>query len=56
MLSCSGMPGVGGGGAGLGALDFLRNNPQVCFCFQHPLLSMNRAAPLRLTLPSGADF
>jgi len=23
-----GMPGVGGGGAGLGALDFLRNNPQ----------------------------
>lgn len=27
-----GMPGVGGGGAGLGALDFLRNNPQVSFC------------------------
>lgn len=24
-----GMPGVVGGGAGLGALDFLRNNPQV---------------------------
>lgn len=24
-----GMPGVGGGAAGLGALDFLRNNPQV---------------------------
>nr|XP_024359979.1 ubiquitin receptor RAD23c-like [Physcomitrium patens] len=24
-----GMPGAGGGGAGLGALDFLRNNPQV---------------------------
>lgn len=23
------MPGVGGGAAGLGALDFLRNNPQV---------------------------
>ncbi|KAG0556401.1 hypothetical protein KC19_11G051100 [Ceratodon purpureus] len=26
-----GMPGVAGGGAGLGALDFLRNNPQVLF-------------------------
>jgi len=24
-----GMPGLGGGGAAAGALDFLRNNPQV---------------------------
>ena len=24
-----GMPGLGGGAAGAGALDFLRNNPQV---------------------------
>jgi hypothetical protein len=29
------MPGVAGGGAGLGALDFLRNNPQVLF-YHHP--------------------
>jgi len=27
--SVQGMPGLGGGAAGAGALDFLRNNPQV---------------------------
>jgi hypothetical protein len=30
LLNMQGMPGLGGGGAGAGALDFLRNNPQVC--------------------------